>query len=388
MLAFINATVYTMLDDAPIEDCTIIIEQDKIISIGQELAIPVGCEVIDARGKIITPGLIDAHTHLGVYSEGSQLSSNDFSENSEASTPAMHVIDAINPYDPGLRRAYLAGITTAMIAPGSGNPINGTCSIIKTKLRASVEQMLLVKHAGLKISLGDNPKSIFKKKGRAPFTRMAIANIIRENFFKAQAYLAKKEGGATDIHLGFEAIGRALRKEMPLRVHAHRPDDIVTAVRLAKEFDTDLIIEHASEGHLIIDFLAQEKLPVIVGPVMHARTKTELAEHELSLAAQLNQVGVPIAIMSDHPICPSEFLPTYAGICVKYGLDTYQALKAITINAAKIMQIDSCVGALAPNMQADLVVWSAHPFEYHAQAQIIVVNGEVDERCSVQNTHK
>lgn len=378
MLALTNAIVYTMLDTAPSENCTILIDQDKIIDVGPDIVVPKECRIIDAHGKIITPGLIDAHTHLGIYSEGSQLSTNDFSENSEASTPAMHVMDAIHPHDPGLLRTYLAGVTTAMVAPGSGNPINGTCSIIKTKLRHNIEQMLLVKHAGLKISLGDNPKSIFKKKGRAPFTRMAIANIIRENLLKAQSYLAKKEGGSSEVNLGYEAIGRALRREMPLRVHAHRTDDIVTAIRLAKEFDLELIIEHASEGHLILDLLAQAQVPIVVGPVMHARTKTELAEHELNLAAKLNRANVPIAIMSDHPICPSEFLPTYAGICAKYGLDAYQALKAITIDAAKIMKIDDCVGALAPHMHADLVVWSAHPFDYRARAEIIIVNGEVD----------
>lgn len=378
MLALTHTLAYTMLANTPIENCTILIEHEKIIAIGQNITIPEDCRIIDARGKVITPGLIDAHTHLGVYTEGTQLSSNDFSENSEASTPAMHVVDAIHPHDPGLRRAYLAGVTTAMVAPGSGNPINGTCSIIKTKQQSSVEKMLLIRHAGLKISLGDNPKNIFKKKGRTPFTRMAIANILRENFLKAQAYLLKKETGGCEINLGYEAIGRVLRKEMPLRVHAHRTDDIMTAIRLAKEFDLELIIEHASEGNLIIDALAAAKVPIIVGPVMHARTKIELAEHDLTLAAKLDQADLPFAIMSDHPICPSEFLPTYAGICVKYGLDAQQALKAITINAAQIMKIDEYIGALAVNMHADLVVWSAHPFEYHARSEIIISNGELD----------
>lgn len=375
MLAFTNATVYTMLDEQPIKNCTVLISQGKIAAVGRDIPISSGCQIIDVTDKIITPGLIDAHTHIGVYTEGTDLHNNDFSENSDPVTAALHVIDAIHPLDPALQRAYLAGITTVMVAPGSGNPINGTCSIIKTKPQSNVEDMLLRKHAGLKIALGDNPKSIFKKKGRAPFTRMAIANIIRENFLKAQAYLTKQELSTVDVNLGYEAIGRALRKEMPLRVHAHRTDDIITAIRIAKEFDLELIIEHASDGHLIMDVLLKENVPVVVGPVMHTRTKTELADHNLQLAGLLNKANIPIAIMSDHPICPCEFLPTYAGICVKYGLDTYQALKAITLGAARILKIDDCVGALAPGMNADLVVWSAHPFEYHAKAEIVVVDG-------------
>lgn len=377
MLALTGATIYSM-HTPPLEDATILIEGKKIVAVGEKVTLPHNCKMIDVSGKVITPGLIDAHTHLGVFSEGLGYCDDDLNEASAPITPGLSVIDAINPRDTGLKRAYAAGITTVMVAPGSANPIAGQCTVIKTKAQSEIENMIVRQHAGLKIALGENPKHVYGKAKKAPYTRMAIANLIREHFLKAREYLAKQNDEKFEFKLDYEAIAKVMRKEMPLRAHAHRADDIVTAIRLAKEFDLEIIIEHATEAHLVAEVLAREEIPVILGPIMHCRTKPELANVNMKTPYILSKYGVPFAIMSDHPVTPSEFLPIYAALSTKYGLDEDIALAAVTINAAKILGIEDQVGSLKEGMDADLVVWSEYPLSINAQVEMVMVDGQLD----------
>ncbi|WP_019878508.1 amidohydrolase [Succinispira mobilis] len=378
MLALTGATIYSM-HYPPIEDATILIEGKKIKAIGDKITLPHNCKMIDVSGKVITPGLIDAHTHLGIFSEGTGYFDDDLNEASQPLTPGLSVLDAINPRDIGLTLAYQAGVTTVMVAPGSANPIGGQCCIIKTKAQSEVDSMLVKQHAGLKVSFGENPKHVYRKASKMPYTRMATANLIRETFLKAREYLAKQNDEDFEFKIGYEAIAKVMRKEMPLRAHAHRADDIVTAIRIAKEFDLQLIIEHATEAHLIPDVLAREEIPVVLGPLMHCRTKPELTNVNMRTPYILAKYGIPFAVMSDHPVTPSEFLPIYAALSTKYGLDSEQALRAITIDAAKILGIDKKVGSLQEGLDADLVVWSDFPLHIDAHVEMVMVNGELED---------
>ncbi|WP_425060234.1 Imidazolonepropionase [Sporomusa carbonis] len=378
MIALIGAKILTMCGKN-LDRGTILVRNGKIWAVGKNIDIPAGCQVIDVTGKIITPGLIDAHTHLGVESEGMGWAGTDVNERSEPVTPGMHTLDAINPADLGLLEAYRGGVTTVMVAPGSANPIGGQCVIIKTAPKPIVEQMLVKRYAGLKIAFGENPKRCYGADlKKMPVSRMATAALIREAFWKAHHYLTKQDEKDFKYDMGLEAIAKVLRKEMPLRAHAHRADDIVTAIRIAKEFDVDIIIEHGTEAYLVAGMLAEEEIPVILGPTLSTRSKLELKDKTMESPAFLYRHGVTFAMMSDHPVIPSCFLSIYAGLATRYGLPKNQALKMITCDAAKILGLDDRIGSLAPGMDADLVVWSEDPLIISARPEIVMVDGRMD----------
>lgn len=378
MLALTGGKIITMCDKS-LKSGTILIDDGKILAIGQQLDIPHDCQIIDVTNKVITPGIIDAHSHMGIYSESLGWSGEDGNEESDPITPALNVIDAINPYDVGIVDSYRAGVTTAMIAPGSANPIGGQCIIIKTKPKPNIEEMVLKRNAGLKIAFGENPRKTYGDQKKMPVTRMATAAMIRKEFYKASRYLDKRSSSDYEFDLNMEALIKVLQKQMPLRAHAHRADDIVTAIRIAKEFDVDIIIEHATEGHLIADLIAAAKIPAVLGPNLITRAKMELKELNLAAPAILFQKGVFFALMSDHPVLPSGFLPVYAGIAARYGLPEEEALRAITVNAAKILGISQRVGSLAPGLDADLVVWSDYPLLLSAKPEMVFVDGDMEE---------
>ncbi|MGI6092817.1 MAG: amidohydrolase [Veillonellaceae bacterium] len=376
MFALVGGTVIT-ISNQPLVGGTVLIDKGKIVAVGKGQALPDSCKIIDITGKVVTPGLIDAHTHLGVYAESLDWSGEDVNEISQPVTPALDVIDALNPADVGLAEAVGGGITTVMVAPGSANPIGGQCTVIKTRPRASVEQMIIRRHAGLKMAFGENPRRTYGDKKKMPVTRMATALLIREMLQKGREYLSKLDSKDHKFDYEMEAIARVLRREMPIRAHAHRADDIVTALRIAEEFDLDIIIEHATEGHLIKGLLAERQARVVLGPLMITKGKLELKEASWRAPAILAEHGVLFAFMSDHPVVPSKFLPVYAGIAARFGLNQDEALKAITINAAKLLGLEARIGTIEPGKDADLVVWNDHPLLLAAKPDYVIVDGHI-----------
>lgn len=374
MLAITGAMLLP-ISHPPVANGTILVRDGKIVAIGQNVAIPSGCRIIDGRGKVVTPGLIDAHTHLGVYAEQLDWSGEDVNEISHPATPGLDVIDALNPNDIGLADACAGGITTAMVTPGSANPIGGQAMIIKTRRQPTVEQMVVKRHGGLKIAFGENPRRAYGNHKKAPVTRMATANLIRETFIKAREYLARTDDKDKKFDLGLEAVGRVLRRQMPLRAHAHRADDIVTALRIADEFGVDIIIEHATEGHLIPTVLAARKVPVVLGPHLITRSKHELDNRSFAAPAILARHGVTFALMSDHPVVPSAFLPLYAGLAARFGLAPERALRAITLDAAQILGVSDRVGSLEQGKDADIVIWNGNPLELAVKPEIVIADG-------------
>lgn len=380
MLAICGAKVFTMtgprLDGRTLlDDGTVLVAHGKIAAVGAGRSmVPADCPVLEAPGWVITPGLIDAHTHLGLSEEGAGQYGDDANEDSEPVTPQLRAIDGLNPCDPGLRDALAGGVTTVMVAPGSANPVGGQCVIIKTPQRPAVDEMVLCRDGGLKIALGENPKGSYGKKGKMPATRMATAALIRG--LLAEGVKALRDGQPpVDQDLRLAPVARVLQRVMPLRAHAHRADDIVTALRLAREFHVDIIIEHATEAHLIAPALAAQQVKVVLGPLLSGREKVELQHQSWQAPAALDRCGVPFALMSDHPETPSAFLAVYAGLTTRYGLDPYRALYAITAGAADIMGLNGRVGRLAPGSDADLVVWSGPPLSTAARPLRVMVDG-------------
>ena len=374
MQAIFGGKVYTMTG-VPLKNGVVLIEGGKIVAVGEALPLPEGCEAYDATGKVVTPGLIDAHTHLGVYAEPSEWSSEDGNETSGPVTPAMDATDAINPSDIAFDDALSGGVTTVMIAPGSANPVGGQCVVVKTVRRPTVESMLLRRHAGLKIAFGENPRRVYGGKQKAPVTRMATAYLIRETLQKARDYLKKKD----TKDFGMDAVLRVLRHEMPLRAHAHRADDIITALRIAREFDVEIVLDHCTEGHLIVEELSKRQARAAIGPQLITRAKMELKDKSYRTPAVLEAHDVKFALVSDHPVVPNMFLSTYAGLAVRFGLSPAGALRALTTDPAEILGIADRVGRLAPGFDADVVVWSGEPIEISSRPENIWVGGSSGE---------
>lgn len=376
MIAFTGGKILTMAGGA-LENGTICVEDGKIVSVTEGEGAPQGARIVDIAGKVVTPGLIDAHTHMGVHSEGLVWSSEDYNERCNPVTGQVDVLDGFYPFDIGLLESLSGGVTTAMIAPGSANPIGGRCMIVKTRADADVERMVLKRDAGLKIAFGENPRRNYGNERRSPVTRMGIAAVIREALQRAKEYMAAREKGVRPVDFNLETIAKVLRKEMPLRAHAHRVDDILTALRIARDFDVEIIIEHATEGHLIADRLAAENIPVVSGPLFKTRAKMEINERSWLAPAIFERAGVKFSLISDHPVVPCRFMTVYAALAVRFGLSREAALKAMTIHAAEIMGIDDRVGSIAPGKDADFVVWSGDPLDILTRPEKVVVDGAI-----------
>jgi len=366
--------------DKVYEKGQIIIKNNKIFDVGENLNIPEEAEIIDSNGKVIMPGLIDGHTHLGIDEQDVGWAGQDFNEKSNPITPQLRALDAINPKDTGFKDAYKNGITTAMIAPGSSNVIGGECTIVKTYGK-TIDKMILKKSAGMKAALGENPKGIYGDKNKAPGTRMAVASLLRETLIKAINYknekkIKEKNNDYFSKNLKMEQLLKVINNKIALRVHAHRADDIITAIRISEEFDIKIIIEHCTEGHLVVEELANADIPVMVGPSFGGRSKVELKNKTFKTAGILSKSGINIAIISDHSVTPTQHLPLYAALAIKGGMDKNIALKAITINPAKIMGIDNRVGSIEKGKDADLVIFDGNPLKIMTEVEQVFINGK------------
>ncbi|MBJ2120393.1 amidohydrolase [Arthrobacter sp. MSA 4-2] len=369
-LAILNAHV------VPIEgepfDGTVVLEDGRITALGAGVEAPSGMETLDAAGKWLLPGFVDAHVHLGTHEEGEGSAGDDTNEMTDPVMAGVRVLDAINPYDPGFDDALAGGITTVNVNPGSGNPIGGLAVAIHTHGRY-IEEMLLRSPSGLKSALGENPKRVYGGKEKTPSTRLGTALIIRKAFKDAQNYLGKDDENARDPHL--EALAMVLRREIPWRQHAHRADDIATALRLADEFGYDLVLDHGTEAHLLADVLAERGTPVLIGPLFTTKSKVELRGRSLANPGKLAAAGVEISIITDHPVIPINFLVHQATLAMKEGLDRTTALRSITLNPAKVLGLADRLGSLAVGKDADVVLWSGDPLDVMQRALGVWIGG-------------
>ncbi len=381
-MLIINGAVHTM-DGPVIKNGYVAVKGSKIARVGPMEDCPKSWEgeVFDAQGGHICPGFIDAHCHLGMFGDAQGFESDDGNEETDPCTPHLRAIDGVNPLDRCFSEARAAGVTTILTGPGSANPVSGQFAALKTDGRW-VDAMVVRAPAAMKLALGENPKQVYHDRDETPVTRMATAAIIRENLRKAVEYGEKMDRAARDedtdppdYDAKLEALLPVVRGELPVHIHAHRADDIATGVRIAREFGLRCVIVHGTEGHLIPDLLAQEKIPVITGPALGDRSKPELANMTLENPALLQRAGVEVAICTDHPEVPVQYLPLCAALAVKGGLDPEEALAAITVTAAGIAGLGDVLGTLAPGREADVVVTSRHPLELLGEVRAVLIGG-------------
>ncbi len=375
-----NCTVYTMAGDT-IEQGYIQIQNGKIVQVGHGQPQKTEEETLDLQGARVYPGFIDAHTHLGIFEDGLDFEGDDCNEDTEPVTPHLRAIDAINPMDNCFEEALRGGVTTVVTGPGSANPISGQLAAIKT-YGSCIDRMIIKAPLAIKMALGENPKSVYHDKSQTPVTRMATAALIREQLYKAKHYMEEKrraleeeDVSPPEYDLKCEALIPALEKEIQVHFHAHRADDIFTAIRLAGEFDLDYVIVHGTEGHMIADALREEGARVLSGPFLSDRSKPELRNLTPESPGILIGRGIPTAIITDHPVIPLQYLTMAAGLAVREGADYDEILKSITITPARICGIDRQVGSIEQGKDADLVVFEQDPLLLCAKPSMVFVDG-------------
>ena len=377
MLLIKNAHIKTMAGPDIPQGC-ILIEDGKIVAVGEHLESP-NAQVIDAEGKLVTPGCIDAHCHIGLDNEAMGWEGMDYNEIIDPITPHMRAIDSINPMDESFDNALRGGVTAACTGPGSANVVGGTFTTIKLAGKR-VDNMVIRDAVAMKCAFGENPKRCYGQAGKkAPMTRMGTAALLRELLMKTQRYIEDKENDKNPaFNMKLEAMIPVLKKEMPLKAHAHRADDIFTAIRIAKEFGLKMTLDHCTDGALIADELAKEGLWAFIGPSLGSKTKVELANKSFTTPGVLHEAGVPICIITDAPVIPLQYLPMCAGLAVNAGLDIEEAWKAITIHPATAIGIADRVGSLEPGKDADLVIWTADPLQtIGGEAYTTIVDGKI-----------
>jgi imidazolonepropionase-like amidohydrolase len=367
----------------PIDGGTVLVTDGTITAVGAGVPVPDDVPVVDAAGKWVLPGFVEAHGHVGVHEEAEGWAGSDTNEMTDPVTANVRALDAINPADLGFRDAVAGGVLAVNVNPGSGNPIGGQTCALKCWGR-TVDEMLLRAPAGLKSALGENPKRVYGEQKKTPSTRLGVAAVIRGAFVEASNYLARieaeegkreSERKPVDRDLKLEALGKVLLREIPWRQHCHRADDIATAMRIADEFGYDLVIDHGTEAHLVADLLAARNIPVIIGPLFTSRSKVELRNRSLANPGKLAAAGVTIAITTDHPVVPINFLVHQASLSVKYGLDRDVALQALTINPARIIGVADRLGSLEPGKDGDVVIWSGDPLDVLSRVERAFLDG-------------
>ena len=396
----INGRIMTMAEEkaekkkektrAEYENGFLHIENGKIVGIGDMEKLETlpskdaGIDVIDAGGRLVMPGIIEAHCHMGITEEKKGMEGDDCNENVQPITPYLRALDAIHSMDAAFDDAVRAGITSAMIGPGSSNVVGGQFAFVKTKGRR-IDDLIVLAPAAMKIAFGENPKVNFSGQGKMPVTRMAVAGMLREELFRAKQYVekrkkAKKAGEAFEKDFHYECWVPGFEGKIPLKAHVHRVDDIFTAIRIAKEFGLDMTLDHCSEGHLIAEELAKEGYPAIVGPDLSSRSKIEVQNVAFKTAGILNAAGVKVAITTDHPVSLIQSLPLCAGLCVKSGMPMDAALRAVTIHAAQICRVSDRVGSLEVGKDADVAIFDGNPLDVLTEVYCTLINGEIAYR--------
>ena len=356
----------------------ILLDGGKIAAIGEKLAAPAGCQTLDATGLEVWPGFVDAHTHIGLDGYGIGYEGRDYNEMNDICCPQLRAIDGINPMDPSLTAAREAGVTTVCTGPGSANVLGGTFTVIKTAGRR-VDDMIVRAEVAMKCAFGENPKRCYKDK--CDSTRMSTAAILRRALFEARDYKARKDAAGGDMgkmpkfDMKMEALLPVLEKKIPLKAHAHQANDIFTALRIAREFDVDITLEHVTEGHLIAEELAKEHVPLAVGPTLTHASKFELQNKSWQTPGVLAKAGCDVSIITDNSVIPQQYLPLCAGMAVKAGMDSFDALRAITINAARHAGVADRVGSLEVGKDADVVVTDGCPFEVFHTVKAVFIDG-------------
>lgn len=383
MVVIIHGNIKTM-EQQDYTDGYLCIEEGKISAVGpmtefQEEQWLMGKEVqvIHAKGNLVMPGIIEAHCHMGITEEKKGMEGDDCNENVNPITPYLRAIDAINPMDAAFDDALRAGITGAMVGPGSSNVVGGQFAFLKTHGRC-IDKMIVKAPAAMKVAFGENPKVNFSGQNTSPSTRMAIASMLREELTKAKSYQKKRnENPDQEPDFRYECWLPVLERKIPLKAHAHRADDILTAVRIAREFRLRMTLDHCSEGHLILAELKEAGVPAIVGPDMASRNKIEVQNMAFKTAGLLSQAGILTAITTDHPVSRIQFLPICAGLAVKAGMAMEEGLKAITIHAARICGVDDRTGSLAVGKDGDVAIFSGNPMEVFTRTLCTIIEGKI-----------
>ena len=377
-MVIINGKILTMEEEI-IECGYVRIREGKIAEIGTMEFYEKDRQrkVLDVKGAWVMPGLIEAHAHIGISEEKWGVIADDCNEGTNPVTPYLRAIDAINPMDPAFHEAIGAGITSVMTGPGSANVVGGQFVFLKTQGRC-VDNMIVKHPAAMKIAFGENPKTAYGDRDMYPSTRMGTAALLRQTLFEAVQYQKRKEQGELEeLEFEKECWLPVLKKEIPLKAHAHRADDILTAIRIAKEYGLDMTIDHGTESHLIADEVKKSGFPVIVGPDLSSRSKLEIQNMNFKTNRILHDTGVLFAITTDHPVTMIQYLPLCAGLAVKHGLPMEEGLKAITINAAKICRVDDRVGSLKVGKDADIAIFSGNPMEVFTKTLYTIIDGKI-----------
>lgn len=386
MILIKNANLITM-EKINYEVCDILIEDKTIKQIGKiDESLFSNIEVIDAQGKYVTPGLVDPHCHVGIIESTIGWAGSDCNEMSNPITPELRAIDGIKPHDECFKEAIESGVTTVCTGPGSANVIGGTFCALKT-VGKTIEDMVLVEELAMKMALGENPKRVYGNSKSSPSTRMASAALMREWLYKAKKYYEKKkqyekdllegkEAKEPEFNMKLESLSRVF-DNLPVKIHAHQADDIATAMRIAKEFNLKMTVEHCTEGYLIPEALKANNQKVIIGPTLGNKSKYELKEKSFKSAKVLSDNNIEFAIMTDHPVIEQKHTLIQVALFVKEGLDELEGLKAVTINAAKLCHIDDRVGSIKEGKDADIVIWSKHPLDIMTKPDVVLLNGKV-----------
>ena len=379
--AIVKGKVLTMSETEPkvIQGGTVLVKDGIIVKLLQEEEkIPPEYRRINAKGCFVLPGFVEAHCHMGITEEKKGMEGDDCNEGVDPITPSLRAIDAINPMDDAFHNALKAGITTAMIGPGSANVVGGQFAVVHNHGRC-IDDMILRFPAALKVAFGENPKVNYSGLGKSPSTRMAIAAILRKELLAAKQYLSDSKGKETDLR--YEAYRPVFEKKIPLKAHVHRADDILSAIRIAKEFDLDMTLDHCSEGHLIVEEIKKSGFPAIVGPDLSSRNKIEVQNMAFKTAGILSKAGILTAVTTDHPVSIVQTLPLCASLAIKEGMEIEDALRAITIHAAKICGVDDKIGSLDEGKYADIAIFDRHPLDIFAKTMCTMIRGEIVYRA-------
>lgn len=375
MLLIQNGLLFTMEREGTVNS-DILIDNGKIIEISKNITPTEDMKLLDAKGMNIFPGFIDAHSHIGISEEKLSVQNDSSNESTNPITPTLRAIDAINPMDSAFHNALAVGITGVMVGPGSANAIGGQFAFIKTSGRC-IDDMIVLAPAAIKMAFGENPINTYGTNGNIPSTRMAIASLIREELFLARQYLSDVQNGNCPKNFTKECYRELFDGKIPIKAHVHRADDIFTAIRIAKEYGLQITLDHCTEGHLIAEEIAAGGFPAIVGPSLASRSKNEVSLSDFKTAGILQKAGVTVALTTDHPVSRIQHLLLCAAMAAREGLGEIEALRAITINAARICRVDNRLGSLKVGKDADIAIYKGNPLEMASTLYATIINGEI-----------